>query len=144
MASAPVPEGPPVAVRPCPVCGAPVAHDAVVCPNCGTALQRRRGPDLALVVAGILAVAVGVLLALLLTRDSGDAGPVVPATTAVTTAATPVTPPASTPAVPNTPVVPSTPVVPTNPRTTPTPTTTPTTTTEATPAVPTTTAPPGG
>lgn len=89
MAGVPAPDGPRVTVRPCPVCGAPVAHDAIVCPSCGTSLQHRRGPDLALVVAGVLAVAVGVLLALLLTRDPGDVGRPVAVPSAVTAAAPP-------------------------------------------------------
>ena len=89
------PDGTPVAVRPCPVCGNPVAYDAVLCPACGTALNRRSGPDVAIVAAVVVAVAVAVLLAVLVARGGGDQTPApatptvvgAPATTAPATTA---------------------------------------------------------
>jgi predicted nucleic acid-binding Zn ribbon protein len=83
----PPPEGPSVALRSCPVCGHPVASDAVLCPHCGTALRRRSGPDAAVVAALVLAVAVAVLLAVVIARGGGGDG---------TPAATATSPPAAT------------------------------------------------
>jgi predicted nucleic acid-binding Zn ribbon protein len=140
--STPVPPagGAPVSVRPCPVCGTPVAADALFCPNCGTPFQRGRGPDAALVAAGVLAVIVGILLALLLTQGDSGTTPATPTTTQATITTTPA------PTAPGTPVPTTTAPVPTPGTTSTTTTTTPpaTTTAPSPPTsgpVPTTTAP---
>lgn len=54
--------------RPCPVCSRQIAIDAPFCPHCGTVL-RDRGPSGPLIAAGVLAVIVGILIAVLLTQD---------------------------------------------------------------------------
>lgn len=113
-------------VRPCPVCATPVSADALFCPACGTTLRRRRGPDLALVTAGALAVLVGVLLAVLLTRDDTGTVATTTGTTSVATATTTTAAPTATPvpaatvtAPPTAPVTTITPPAPTT--TVPTP-----------------------
>jgi predicted nucleic acid-binding Zn ribbon protein len=90
------PDGTPVAVRPCPVCGNPVAYDAVLCPACGTALNRRSGPDVAIVAAVVLAVAVAVLLAVLVARGGGSSSPASAPATPTVVGATATTAPATT------------------------------------------------
>lgn len=125
------PGGAPVAVQPCAICGNPVAHDALFCPACGTTFRRRRGPDHVLIAAGVLAIIVGVLLALLLSQDNGNDTPTtaqtLPATTTISSI--PVVPGITTPTTATIGTTPTTATFPTTAATVPTTISIPTTAT---------------